>query len=199
MNDENGANTVYDIPFDLTTMSPSSAVIVDLAPIAHASETDARTLHELDHFDQRDANLRRAGFFIRRLNGHRMRTLPGLIAEFDTAMQFPRWTMIWELQRWLDMMLDPALYIGGAGHGIVFAISKPQEFLIDDEQRWLNAFLEMVGDLRTAWGKFPTKKIYLTSEEAVPFHVVLDVTSEIDRESLLRRWRTAGAELQIIS
>ncbi|MBN9629062.1 MAG: barstar family protein [Actinobacteria bacterium] len=128
---------------------------------------------------------REAGLVVRRLRGHKMRTLAGLYDEAAAALQFPGYfgenldaleECLTDLPEWID-----------PGGGYVLVITDADELLRHDPLGQ-SAFAEIVANVQSELSE-PVMNGEWWDRPAIPFHVVL-----VCREDRQRRLPSAWSQ-----
>ena len=130
-----------------------------------------------------------AGFAVRVLRGHKMRDLNALFNEVAAALQFPYYFG----ENWpaFDECLSDLQWLP-RHPGAVLLIMDAQEVLRDAPIE-LRVLVRALSDATKTYAK-PIELGEWWDRPAIPFHIVLQTTSE-EARSLESRWRALGGDL----
>ena len=115
----------------------------------------------------------------RLLRGHKMRTRDALMNEFGAALQFfegfgENWPALGECLECLDEWMPAAAY--------VLTVERAEEVLQDEQPLQMEALLKTLHDAGEWWAK-PISNNDRFNRDAIPFHVLLNVTDGFSTEN----------------
>jgi barstar (barnase inhibitor) len=136
------------------------------------------------------ANWLEAGLTVRTVRGAKMRSVGALMNEVAAALRFPHyfgenWAALDECLSDMEWLLP--------SKGIVLVVRDAELVLIDEDAEALDAFVAALRNASNEYGE-AVELGEAWDRPAVPFHVVLQATSEASTETS-RRWSAAGAQL----